>query len=161
VKKLEMRNKGASRLGGPMEEVIYYLELKNQYYEKFFNVTKRLLDYVHQNRWDILPSFVDTRERIIHIIRSYDFKIARAFSSVDVSQCLLGVYRNRVKELLDGRKTWVDRILVVDLELLSRIDEVKSEGLRDFKRDISKTQLNSDSPFDDEPRMTSPPRKTV
>ena len=58
-----------------MEEVIYYLELKNQYYEKFHNVTKRLLEYVQQNRWDILPSFVDTRERILHIIRSYDFKI--------------------------------------------------------------------------------------
>ncbi len=145
-----------------MEEVIYYLELKNQYYEKFHNVTKRLLDYVQQNRWDILPSFVDSRERILHIIRSYDFKIARTFSTVDVTQCCLDIYRKRVRELLEARKQWVDRILLVDLELLSRIDDVKTENIRDLRRSLTESQVDDGSALEDEVPVHRPaPRKVV
>jgi len=124
-----------------MEEVIYYLELKNEYYEKFFNATKSLLDFMRENRWDMFRSFVDLRERTIHMIRTYDFKIARAFASIDVTQCRLATYRSRVKQLLDERRIWIDRILTLDLELLGRIDEVKSDELQKLRQSVSATQI--------------------
>jgi hypothetical protein len=62
-----------------MEEVIHYLDLKNQYYEKFHTMTLKFLESANRDRWDDIDAFVDNRERILNIIRSFDFKIAKAF----------------------------------------------------------------------------------
>jgi hypothetical protein len=67
----------------PMEEVIHYLEMKNHYYEKFQTITEKFLQQANQDRWDEIEFFVDNRERILNIIRSFDFKIAEAFEQVD------------------------------------------------------------------------------
>ena len=88
-----------------MEEVIYYLELKNKYYEKFLSVTEKFLQQVQADRWDNVEYFVDNRERILNIIRSYDFKIAELFQQVDIGSNRLEAYGERVKEILERRET--------------------------------------------------------
>ena len=136
-----------------MEEVIHYLELKNQYYEKFHAMTCKFLEQARENRWDDLDFFVDNRERILNIIRSYDFKIAKLFEEQDLTKLDLHVYRPRVKSLLESREQWVKKIVAVDLELVSKIDEMKSETIRDLKRSVETNhQLNAFS--------TSNPRPT-
>lgn len=123
-----------------MEEVIHYLELKNQYYEKFCSVTARFLEQAANDKWDELEFFVDNRERILNIIRSYDFRIARAFESADVSQTNLDSFRPQVKALMDKRAALASRIVALDLELIARLDDVKSETIRELKKTLETSQ---------------------
>jgi hypothetical protein len=139
-----------------MEEVLYYLELKNQYYEKFYSTTGKFLESARQNRWEDIEFFVDNRERILNIIRSYDFNIAKAFQVLDLSQQDVHLYRTRVKALLDKRADLANKIVALDLELVSRIDEVKSESLRELKKKVeSNHDLHS---FSTAPLSTRPPK---
>lgn len=123
-----------------MEEVLHYLELKNRYYEKFHSITAKFLAQTAQGNWDDLEFFVDNRERILNIIRSFDFKIANLFEAADVSGEDVELYRPRVKALLDARTQWADRIVQQDLELISRIDEMKSDTIRELKRSVETAQ---------------------
>lgn len=117
-----------------MEEVIYYLELKNTYYEKFLSITEKFLLQVQQDQWDNMDYFVDNRERILNIIRSYDFKIAELFHQIDVASTKLETYSTRVKELLERREVLGKKIMDQDLELIGKIDEVRTETIRDLKQ---------------------------
>jgi hypothetical protein len=119
-----------------MEEILHYLELKNQYYEKFCSMSAKFLARTYDNLWDDLTFFVDNRERILNIIRSYDFKIAKLFNEIDTTTLDLAMYRPRVKMLLDRRTELAKRIVDVDLELISRIDEMKTDTIRDLKKTV-------------------------
>lgn len=117
-----------------MEEVVYYLELKNKYYEKFLSVTEKFLTQVQQDRWDNVEYFMDNRERILNIIRSYDFKIAELFHQVDVSSARLESYSVRVKDLLEKREQLGKQIIDQDLVLISKVDEVRLSTIRELKK---------------------------
>src|SRR4051812_49119404 len=75
-------NSMLSKSAGPMDEVIYYLELKNQYYEKFHQMTRKFLEKASQNNWDGLDFFVENRERVLKIIQYFDHKIATILKSI-------------------------------------------------------------------------------
>lgn len=126
--------KQPSKTGVTMEEVIYYLDLKNKYYEKFLSVTEKFLTQVQQDRWDNVDYFVDSRERILNIIRSYDFKIAELFQRVNVDSTRLEGYGDRVKEILERREALGKKIMDQDLELIGKVEEVRSETIRDLKK---------------------------
>jgi hypothetical protein len=119
-----------------MEEILHYLELKNQYYEKFCSMSAKYLAATYDDRWDDLAFFVDNRDRVLNIIRSFDFKIAKLFEEVDPTAIDLTMYRPRVKALLDRRSELAKRIVEVDLELISRIDDMKTETIRDLKKTV-------------------------
>lgn len=140
-----------------MEEVIHYLELKNQYYEKFHAMTAKFLASAAANQWEDLELFVDNRERILNIIRSYDFKIAQRFEQVDIGDCNLDVYRGRVQGLLHARKAWADKIVSLDLELISRIDEMKCDTIRELKRTLQTNQQVSS--FEETALATAPAKE--
>lgn len=117
-----------------MEEVIHYLDLKNQYYEKFYSLTSKFLVQAEQDHWNEIEFFVDNRERILNIIRSFDFKIAAIFDGLDMSQNEVEAYRERVKTLLDKRAEIANKIVAKDLELIAKMDEMKSETIRELKK---------------------------
>ena len=127
-----------------MEEVLEYLQMKNQYYEKFLSVTIKLLEQARRNQWDELEFYVDNRERILNIIRSFDHKIARVFKDESLSDTEMELYRPQVKRLLQQRAEIANRIVAVDLELISKIDEMKSETIKDLKKTITtESQLSA------------------
>ncbi len=117
-----------------MEEVVYYLELKNKFYEKFLSVTANFLTHVQQDRWENVEYFMDNRERILNIIRSYDFKIAELFQQINVASSKLESYGDRVKGLLEEREKLGKRIIDQDLVLIGKIDEVRMETIREIKK---------------------------
>ncbi len=141
-----------------MEEVIHYLQLKNQYYEKFFSVTVKFLDQANQGKWDGLEFFVDNRERILNIIRSYDFKIAKAFQKLDGNRCDSEYYGRRVKELLERRTQLAHKIVTIDLELISKIEEMKNDTIKDLKQTVQ-TQAGLSS-FSKAGSSKRPPKPT-
>ncbi len=130
-----------------MEEVLHYLELKNNYYEKFYNVTLKFIEQANQNRWDEIELFVDNRERILNIIHSFDHKISLNFQKLQLSTDELDIYRTQVKELMETRAMWAQRIVTLDLELISKMDDMKTETIRELKKSMeTNQQLSSFAP---------------
>lgn len=142
-----------------MEDIIHYLELKNQFYGKFLALTSKFLGKTADNQWDDLELFMDNRERVLNIIRSFDFRIAKSFEELDLSKVNLDDYRDQVKSFLDERKAIVDQIVKIDLELVSRIDDLKSETIRELKRAV-KTSQHVES-FDTRPTVREKTVKTA
>jgi hypothetical protein len=130
-----------------MEEVIEYLQMKNHYYEKFYSLTAKFLAQVQKNNWDDISFFVDNRERLLNIIRSFDYKISRVFDESQLSEGALVKLRPQVKALLDKRAELASKIVNIDLELISKIDEYKSDAIRDLKKSVeTKSQVDSFNP---------------
>lgn len=119
-----------------MESILHYLELKNQYFEKMYQMTLKQLKHCQEGQWDELELFVENRERILNIIRSYDFKIAREFKLIEGEGALLNKYSIDVKKLLDQRKKIAEKIVKIDIEVLSKMEEIKNETIKDLKKTV-------------------------
>lgn len=119
-----------------MEEVIEYLQMKNHYYEKFYEITKRFLDKANQDNWQDLDFFVDNRDRLLNIIRSLEYKIARAFKDAENHGQDIEAYKETVQRLLIKRKEIGERIVALDLELIAKIDELKSDTIQELKKTV-------------------------
>jgi hypothetical protein len=127
-----------------MEEVLHYLALKNHYYEKFYTLTVKFIELANNDKWDDLELFVDNRERILNIIHSFDFKISTQFQKLNLSPQELEIYRSRVRGLMELRSQLASKIVAADLELISKMDEVKTETIHELKRTVETgQQLNS------------------
>lgn len=123
-----------------MEEVLHYLELKNQYYEKFQNFTSKFLDQTNRNDWTDLSLFVDNRERILNIIRSYDFKISALFQKLSPSKDVIEKYQPEVNRLFEIRNRYVQKIVTMDLEIIAKMEELKMDTIRDLKHTLETSQ---------------------
>ncbi len=123
-----------------MKEVLESLEMKNHYYEKFLSTTLKLLNQARNNVWDELEFYVDNRERILNIIRSYDHKISEQMSEKEVSASDKDRYKHQVQALLDTRAILAKKIVDADLELISRIDEMKMDTIKELKQNIETEQ---------------------
>jgi hypothetical protein len=144
-----------------MEEVLHYLQLKNQFYEKFYALTVKFIAQANQNQWDDMELFLDNRERILNIIHSFDYKIANLFQKVNLSRNDLERFRSPVRELLDARKSWADKIVALDLELITKMEDIKSETIRELKKSVETSQhLNSYDPGPS-PKRLAKPRKDI
>jgi hypothetical protein len=117
-----------------MQEVLECLEMKNHYYQKFLSVTMKLLDNARKEDWEDIDFYVDNRERLLNIIRSFDFKISKALEKFTLSEKEKIHYKDQVKTLLGKRKEIADNIIKADLEIISRIDEMKNETIKTLKK---------------------------
>jgi len=122
-----------------MEEVLHYLQMKNHFYEKFYSVTKKFLEQIARNDWTDLEFFVDSRERILNIIRSFDAKISCTvekkgqFKAEKEDKALLN-------QMMKARKYLADKILDLDLQLIAAIDDYKNDTIRELKKTVETQQ---------------------
>jgi soluble cytochrome b562 len=122
-----------------MEEVIQYLQMKNKYYEKFFSISTKFLEETNSDRWDNLSFFVENRERLLNIIRSLDQKIARAFKDSSTNEDEMNSYRDTLKNLFDKKKSLGEKIIAIDLQLISKIDAMKTQTIKKLKSTLKTT----------------------
>jgi hypothetical protein len=127
-----------------MEEVIEYLKMKNKYYEKFYTISTKFLEETNRDHWDNLSFFVENRERLLNIIRSLDLKIARAFKESTNNEAEMESYKATLQQLFDKKKHLGERIISIDLQLISRIDSMKTETIKKLKSTL-KTHSHLDS----------------
>lgn len=123
-----------------MEEVIHYLEMKNKYYEKFFNISTKFLSETNNDQWSNLQFFVENRERLLNIIRSLDQKIARAFKESNASEDEMNSYRESLKKLLNRKNYLGEKIISIDLQLISKIDTMKNQTIKNLKSTLKTHQ---------------------
>jgi hypothetical protein len=119
-----------------MEEVLQYLEMKNHYYEKFYSITQKFLDQIARNNWKDLDFFVDSRERILNIIRSFDVRISQAVECLSPQKKFNEVDREVMNKMMIRRRKIADKILELDLQVIAAIDEYKNETIRELKKTI-------------------------
>lgn len=123
-----------------MEQVIEYLKMKNKYYEKFYVISTKFLEETNQDQWENLSFFVENRERLLNIIRSLDQKIARAFSQNASNEATVDSYRETLKKLFDRKRYLGDQIIAIDLQLISRIDNLKIKTIEKLKANVKMGQ---------------------
>ena len=119
-----------------MEEVLQYLELKNHYYEKFYSITQKFLDQIARNNWKDLNFFVDSRERILSIIRSFDAKISQAVENNSPKKQVSKVDKAILNQMMIRRRGLADKILELDLQVIAAIDDYKNETIRELKKTL-------------------------
>lgn len=117
-----------------VEQIVHYLELKNQYYEKFHSMTRKFIESSQKDEWSDLQFFVENRERVLKIIQYFDHKVATLLQAVPSESPEVESHRARVQELMKARYDMGQRILEQDLELISRLEELKSETIRELKK---------------------------
>lgn len=145
-----------------MDELLGYLKLKNQYFEKFLKVTRQFLQSTDTQKWNDVSFFVDNRERILNIIHYFDHKIAKIFNDPKMASVDVVRYRPEVKSLLDERERLAKKIVKLDLELISTIDDMKSETIGELKKSLdSKKQLESFTVGAEPLAPETKPRKTA
>ena len=137
-----------------MEEVIQYLEMKNNYYQKFFDISLKFLTEAKSDQWDNLKFFVENRERLLNIIRSLDQKIARAFNESSMTEEEMNSYRENLKRLFDQKKSLGEKIISIDLQLISKVDYLKTQTIKDLK-----STLKTHHQIDSFQRSSSPKRR--
>lgn len=122
-----------------MEEVIQFLKMKNKYYQKFFSISTKFLEETNGDHWDNLKFFVENRERLLNIIRSLDQKIARAFKESGTSEEEMNSYRETLRSLFDQKKQLGEQIIAVDLQLISKIDAMKTQTIKKLQTEVKTT----------------------
>jgi len=152
--------KGNCQMQQTMDEVLECLVLKNHYYEKFYELTLKFLRVANKNQWDETASFVEDRERILSIIRSFDLKMGKLNPKLMNSTVSVDLYQEQVRKLMQVRNNWVTKIVALDLEIISKMDEIKSETIRELKAVTDSEESLKDFSVSSSKRSVKP-HKTV
>lgn len=123
-----------------MEEVLQYLEMKNHYYEKFYSITQKFLDHIARNDWKDMEFFVDSRERILNIIRSFDAKISKAIETSQRKNTITEEEKSLMTKMMAKKKVLADKIVDLDLQVIAAIDDYKNETIRELKKTVEVQQ---------------------
>jgi len=115
-----------------MQEIIDFLEEKNQCLEKFYSLNEvELLNFTEGN-FDHLETFYQSREFLLELIQKIDFKIEE-FNSCNLSQPnITNTQRRLVLESISYKNNLVTRILAQDLQILSIIEKTKSGIIKEL-----------------------------
>jgi hypothetical protein len=75
--------------------------MSNELYGKLHQMTLKQLEKSLDGNWDGLELFVENRERILNMLRSYDFKVAMAFEKVQGMGAELNAFSEPDKKFMD------------------------------------------------------------
>jgi len=114
-----------------MMRIITLMNQKNHYLEKFYSLNESELLRMAKKDFDNVESFYQMRDKILELIRYLDAQIDRlqADSDGDITQDI----RRQMRECLNIKDEYVNRILAQDLEILSCIETAKSNIIRELQ----------------------------
>lgn len=116
-----------------MDEIINLLNEKNSCLEKFYNLNEKEMQNFINGNFDNLESFYECREGILNMIRRVDEMIDIASLSFEESNDQPeATVTEKVAVAMQTKNKMIERILEQDLEILSTIDQAKSEIIREL-----------------------------
>lgn len=119
-----------------MLRIISLLNQKNHYLEKFYSMNEAELLNFAQNDFNHLDEFYDTREKILENIKYIDTQIH--LENPDIAKLTIE-NKKEISVALAIKDEYVNRILAQDLEILSCIENAKSNIIRELA-DLKKTR---------------------
>ena len=140
-----------------MQTIIELLNEKNFCLEKFIRVNEKELTHFREGNFDGLEDFYAQREGLLEIIKRIDFLIdEKNQGPIDVSQ-INDEFKKLVLEAQRCKNDLVSQILQQDLEILSALENAKSDIIRElssvrsnkkaissYKSGISTTRLDEE-----------------
>ncbi|HPI41553.1 MAG TPA: hypothetical protein PLJ21_12155 [Pseudobdellovibrionaceae bacterium] len=121
-----------------MRTIIELLNEKNEYLGKFFSLNEVELKKFRVGDFDGLDAFYKSRENLLEIINYIDLQIEKKHSLVQ-ENLVESDDRTSLRYAFARKDQWVDQILKQDLEVLSCIDQEKSNIIKEL-RDVRKSK---------------------
>ncbi len=120
-----------------MDTVVGLLKDKNYHLEKFLQLNENELANFIQGNFDGLEIFYQARETILDLVRCIDRLVDTASQGAENKE-VSNHDKTEIMKCMQEKSELVTRILEQDLQILSLIEQAKS----DIIRDLSQTQLS-------------------
>lgn len=115
-----------------MNDILELLNEKNTFLKKFYSLNESEMQNFSVGNFDNLGHFYDSREGILDMIRRVDEMIDTASLSFEESDKKDAEATKQITIAMNTRNKIIERILEQDLEILSAIDQAKSEIIKDL-----------------------------
>ena len=114
-----------------MQEVLNLLEEKNTCLKRFIDINEKQMTFIKAGDFDDLDNFYAARENILDIIQRVDEMIEVASLNFQESENTEEV-KQSIRKNISEKGDLVNRILNQDLEIISKIDQAKSEIIKEL-----------------------------
>lgn len=119
-----------------MKRVLELMEQKNHYLEKFYSINESALSLFLKDQFETINEFYDQRESILEILKYIDSEITSASVHTN-EESILAV--DKLKEALNIKDLYVQKIIEQDISILSCIESAKNSIIKEL-RDVKKGQ---------------------
>lgn len=109
--------------------IVQLLEQKNHFLEKLLSLNELQASLLRSGETDTLDEFYERREKIMDTIQYIDNQLAVCYQQ---DQNLPEEQTTQVRKLLFIKDEYVKRILEQEVMILSLIDEIKTQLLREW-----------------------------
>ena len=117
-----------------MDTIINLLNDKNYHLEKFLHINEgELLNFAEGN-FDGLEVFYQSRETILDLVRCIDRLIETAADSHGEKPQISGAHKREMLQSMNLKNDLVQRILAQDLQILSVIEQEKSNIIKELRQ---------------------------
>ena len=116
-----------------MDTIINLLKDKNYHLQKFYQLNEAELINFSENCFDNLEVFYQSRETILDLIRCID-RLIEAASQTQGDQPATDQQKREILASMSTKNDLVTRILAQDLQILSVIEQTKSEIIRELRQ---------------------------
>ena len=117
-----------------MDTIISLLRDKNYHLQKFFSLNEsELLNFAEDN-FDNLETFYQARETILDLIRCIDRLIDAASNAHENPRAISDQNKKQMITCMADKNELVTRILSQDLQILSVIEQAKSNIIRELRQ---------------------------
>lgn len=117
-----------------METVINLLRDKNYHLEKFHELNATEILNFSDGNFDNLEVFYQSRETILDLIRCIDRLIDAATASQEQPAVISDADKKTVTTCMSMKSELVTRILAQDLQILSMIEQAKSNIIKELRQ---------------------------
>lgn len=123
-----------------MIRLVQLLKEKNHFLEKFYTLNESQISRLDAGLYDDIEKFYHQREDLLKIIKYIDAEVEKAHGlHKEVAGVFNEAEKNEIRLSLRAKEAFVKRILEQDLVILGKIDEAKSQIIRELK-DISRSR---------------------
>jgi hypothetical protein len=117
-----------------MDTIINLLKDKNYHLQKFYQLNEtELLNFTESN-FDNLEVFYQSRETILDLIRCIDRLIDAASAAHGSPEKISDQNKKEMLSSMNQKNDLVTRILAQDLQILSVIEQAKSEIIKELRQ---------------------------
>jgi len=113
--------------------IITLLEERNYYLDKFSKINERELRLFKLNNFSGIDPFYETRERVLKIIQYIETELSKAEGNLELGFQPSNVQRSKIRSCLTLKEQYIKIIMEQDLEILSQIENYKSEIIKELQ----------------------------
>jgi hypothetical protein len=117
-----------------MNHIIDLLKEKNQFLERFYNLNEQELVSLNEGNFENVEVFYNNREGILATINKIDKLIEDEGHFVEDAELISDQEKHSILTALNYKNELVTQILSQDLQILSVIEQTKSDLIKDLSQ---------------------------